>query len=134
MPNGHRIIQGMDDWMRSTEKRLSHEERRPVIRRASDLLGPGFTGPYATEVTDWNAEEARYNGFFYSDVGADNSPDETKVWIGTCVATRLGHGLQQVWSHEDAADPVQYVRTWHAHDDSPAVQYGAWVTTTPSVP
>ena len=40
-PNGWRIRRHRLDWMREQEKRVLHEERRPMVTTASDLLGPG---------------------------------------------------------------------------------------------
>lgn len=64
------------DWMRDIEKRILNEERRPSIRSASDLMGPG-AGPYAILTVDWNADETTFNGWFYSEPGAQNSPDDS---------------------------------------------------------
>ena len=67
--NGWRTNITFKDWMRDIEKRILNEERRPIIRAASDLMGPG-AGPYAIETLDWNADETTFNGWFYSRPGA----------------------------------------------------------------
>lgn len=123
MPNGHRIVQSMDDWMRSTEKRLGHEERRPIVRRASDLLGPGFA-PYAVHTVNWNSEETQFNGLFYSETGAENTPDNSMTWIGTVIATRDGRGVQEVWNF-DGPEPLHYTRSWTT-GNNPIPTWTAW--------
>jgi len=83
------------DWMRDMEKRVLHEERRPTVQSSSDLLGPGISS-YSVEITDWNANETAFNGFFHSEPGALNSPDGTLYWMGTSQSTREGNGYQRV--------------------------------------
>jgi len=75
--SGRQLID-TDDWMRRIEKRLMHEERRPQIRTASDLMGPGL-GPKAVQLFDWNDDITLFNGFFWSEPGpAQHSPANTK--------------------------------------------------------
>ena len=90
------------DWMRQMEKRILHEERRPGIRSASDLMGPGV-GPHSVWLNDWNASETTFNGFFHSDPGALNSPRVDGYWMGTSQATVEGYGLQRVTEYREAA-------------------------------
>lgn len=110
----HPVVTTAEGWFRAQEKRTLHEERRPRITHARDLMGPGLA-PQAVEVRDWNAEETTFNGFFYSEPGALHSPDPTADWIGMVIATPTGHGLQHVWKHSDSGLPTHYVRTFHTH-------------------
>ena len=89
------------DWMRDIEKRILNEERRPIIRAASDLMGPG-AGPYAIQTVDWNADETTFNGWFYSEPGAQNTPDYSLYWIGTTEGIADGNGYELVRKY----DPV----------------------------
>lgn len=115
-PRGTRISTSMGDWVTDQNKRTAHEARRPQIRRASDLLGPGF-GPHAILLTDWNSEEATFNGFFYSDPGALHAPDGTNIFLGLVIGSPTGHGIQQAFSHPALGGPpmTRWVRSFHTH-------------------
>jgi len=134
--SGWRTATSVEDWMRNVEKRLMHEERRPNIRTAADLLGPGVA-PYSIWINDWNTDETAFNGFFHSEPGALHSPNNTRYWMGSSQATRDGYGLQRV--SEYRGDPTEalwprptYVRkfftisgqqrqfsTWRLEDGTP---------------
>jgi hypothetical protein len=138
--NSWRQIRTMDDWMRDMEKRLIHEERRPIPRSAYEVVGRGFT-PYANQVTDWNSEGPTINGFFYSDADKIiNSPDDTDNWVGIVEATPIGQGVQRVWKYVDSsdtdgdgvidtwtpvADPTLYTRSFITNADGTRT-YTAW--------
>jgi len=112
--NSWRAPQDAADWMREVEKRILHEERRPNIRTASDLMGPGLS-PYSILINDWNAAETNFNGFFHTDPGALHTPDSTRYWMGTSQATPEGFGLQRVTEYQggrtDATWPrLTYIR------------------------
>jgi hypothetical protein len=100
-----------NDWMRSMEKRVLHNDRRPSIRAASDLLGPGFA-PYAVQTNDWNSEAACRQGYWWSTVGVINSPDNGKEWLGTVIVTPDGFGIQEVSEQSWYPPPATYVRTF----------------------
>jgi hypothetical protein len=95
--NGRTLIT-TDDWMRDVEKRSMHEGRRPQIRTASDLMGPGL-GPQAVEIRDWNDEVTTFNGFFFSTPGAQNSPDGNRYWMGYVIADESGNGIMRVYEY-----------------------------------
>ena len=80
-----------EDWMRDVEKRILHEERRPNIQTASDLLGPGIA-PFSIWIDDWNAPETAFNGFFHSEPGAFNVPSNTRYWMGPVRPPATGTG------------------------------------------
>lgn len=92
----HPVI-SMDDWMRQQEKRTLHQERRPHVTQASDLLGPG-AGPYAIQIWDWNDDAAAFNGIFFAnpDDGQVHSPDDSAFWIGETFGTEDGVGFQRL--------------------------------------
>jgi hypothetical protein len=122
-----RYATNADDWFRSTEKRLMHEERRPMVREASSLLGPGFD-QYAIQTFDWNATDCMSNGYFYSAAyQVQNSPDNNLDWMGITEGTSDGNGIQTVWQYKTGsdADPiVQYSRRFWSSGG--VTNYGAW--------
>lgn len=127
--NSWRVQITGEDYLRQQEKRLLHEERRPIIRQASDLLGPG-AGPYAIMLQDWNAPEANFVGVFWSEANnVVNSPDDTLYWMGRTMGTSEGFGIQQVWEHRDDADPDGHIRSFIRRFYAPggAAQYSSWV-------
>jgi hypothetical protein len=93
------------DWMREVEKRILHEERRPNVRTAADILGPGI-GPYSVLLDDWNAAETVFNGLFHSLPGAANAPLADRYWMGTCQATSDGYGLQRVDEYQGSSTAI----------------------------
>src|SRR5262245_15823756 len=125
--NSWRTTTNGEDWVREIEKRILHEERRPFVTSASDLLGPGFTGPYATDIPDWNGDGAAFDGFFTSQPGALNAPDATSTWQGITIADDAGTGIQRVWALDGSAPPTEYVRTFVTNGSR---TYTAWVQDT----
>ena len=100
------------EHFQQSEKRLGWEERRPTVRKASDLLGPGYA-PYAVPLADPNSEEAGFNGLWHLPVGAPNSPDDTKNWLGQTIATAADGGVQVFWTYETGDAPhVEMMRSF----------------------
>ena len=146
--NSWRPTVSMNDWMRDIEKRLMHEERRPSVAPAIDVVGPGI-GPYTQLVEDWDSDGPIVNGFFYSTPGSPNatlnSPDDTKHWVGIVESNPYGQGVQRVWQYltdvdDDAdpatppiqtpiADPALYTRSFITNEDGTRT-YTAWATGT----
>jgi hypothetical protein len=54
------------DYFLHQKKQLTVADRRPVIRSASDLVGPGVSAN-ALRLEDFNALEATFNGYFSSE-------------------------------------------------------------------
>lgn len=104
-PKDWRIAEGLDDWMRGQEKRVAHEERRPRIARAQDLMGPTLA-PTAVEVSDWSGPETMFNGLIYSKPGALHAPDSSNWWMGTTIAQADGYGVQEAYDFRGASSPV----------------------------
>ncbi len=91
--NNYNIPITATDYLRVQEKRLALEQRRPMIRTASDLLGPGM-GPYAVQTFDWNGDAEAFNGLWYSKIDAINGPNSDKEWIGQTIGLIEGSGIQ----------------------------------------
>jgi hypothetical protein len=117
------------DLMRDLQKRIMHDQRRPAVTSAKDLLGPGF-GPYVVEIFDWDQDSATYNGLWYSQPGATNSPLNDNYWMGMTEGTSNGFGLQ--WATRYRVDsgpwsPDMYVRRFYTPVDGVRRSYSNWV-------
>lgn len=117
-----------EGYFRETEKRIAHQERRPMVKRASDLLGPGIA-PYAVQIAHWNADEATFNGTFWTAPGDTGAPDLTHWWIGQTEASSDGFGIQQVLTFHDSAvfPPLTYRRQFFDPGNS-NITYSQWVS------
>lgn len=73
-----------EDYFGHQKKKLSVADRRPVIRRASDLVGPGI-GASATRITDFNDLLATYNGYYSATPGARHAPNDAEAFVGHVV-------------------------------------------------
>lgn len=109
--SNQRIVENGEDWMRQQEKRMLHEERRPRVAQASDILGPIF-GPYATRISNWNQADTEFNGIVYSEPGSLNSPNDAEWWIGQVMAQQGGFGIQTAWNFRSTGTPLLFVRTF----------------------
>lgn len=90
--------------MSQLDRRVRGQERRLSITTPADLLGPGF-GATATEVLDWDDEVPTFTGQFWCPVGALNSPDPSKEWVGFTISQdERAAGVQKLWSLDD--DPL----------------------------
>lgn len=116
-PKNWRIPTQAEDWFGNQEKRMMHEERRPRVHKASDLLGPGIA-PNAVRINDWNGEETFFNGFYYSGPGSMHSPDDSQWWIGESLSELDGYGIQKVWNYRLGGQPTLMVRTFTLQADT----------------
>jgi hypothetical protein len=109
-PDGWIIPATAEDHIRRSDKRLTRLERLPRPMSPGDLLGPGMASQ-AVQIMDWNAVDATYNGFFYTNPGGFHSPDNTKSWTGQVIAKDNGTGMQHVWN-TDGPYPLYWLRTY----------------------
>lgn len=120
------------EFFSQQNRRIGQEERRPSVRKASDLLGPGIA-PYAVPLTDFNSDMAAFNGLFIAEPStpyANNGPDNTKWWVGQTVADQFNGGWQ-MFSTFQPADLVGgrhtiMVRSFSLAPDSNARFYSDW--------
>jgi len=117
------------DAVGDLSRQVDQVMRRQRPPRASQILGPGIA-PNAVRVVDWNGDETLFNGFYYSDVDAVNSPDGTKRWMGTNEVTTAYDGIQTV-AEMGVAVPVEWRRTFTA-DAAGVRTFTAWVQIYPS--
>jgi hypothetical protein len=127
---------GYQDWpqptdameaFRQTEKRMQRQERRPVVQKASDLLGPGIA-PHAVEVPSWRDSAAAFNGFYWTQPGATkDAPDADHFWIGQTTASSDGFGIQRVLTfHETAYFPPKVYWRQFVNVSGSVINYGTW--------
>lgn len=113
------------DYLLHQRKQLQVADRRPVIRRAADLVGPGI-GATATKITDFNNLLATYNGFYSAEPGAANSPDENQAFVGITVMDSTLGGYQMFRS---LASGLIYERTFLRNPtDAATIYWGDWAT------
>jgi hypothetical protein len=111
------------DYFGHQKKRVDLEQRRPVVRRASDLVGPGI-GSAAIRVTDYNDVLATFNGYYSSAPGALNAPTDTESFIGTTVADPVLGGRQALTG---LLTGYEYTRTFVRNASDPAsISWGVW--------
>lgn len=128
MANNYPVVTDPEDYFRQNEKRLMHQERRPIVRRPSDLLGPGIAA-YAVEIAHWDVDDATFNGTFWTQPGDTGAPDLTHWWVGQVQATNDGFGIQQVMTFHDSAffPPITYRRQFYDPGNG-NISYSAWVS------
>ncbi len=112
------------DYMRQEQKKVAIEERRPVIRRASDLVGPGIAAS-AVRITDWADTLATFNGYYCSLPGVTGAPNTTHAFVGFTVMDAEVGGTQTVVSMTNG---VEYRRTFSRNPADPEfISWGPWL-------
>lgn len=117
------------DYFLHQKKKMAVADRRPVIRRASDLVGPGIAEG-AVRLGDFNDPLATFNGFYSAVPGALNAPDaqmplhEREDFIGQVVSDSALGG-RQVFT--GLATGIEFSRTFRRSPTDPsAIAWGAW--------
>jgi len=82
---GWRIETDAQDYFGHQKKQLTLADRRPVIRKASDLVGPGLDYN-ATRLDDFNDLLGRYNGYYAATAGVRNAPVQWATTTGSALA------------------------------------------------
>lgn len=128
MVKNYPTVTDAEGYIRETEKRIANQERRPMVKRASDLLGPGIA-PYAVQIDHWNADEATFNGTFWTAPGDTGAPDLTHWWVGQTEASSDGFGVQQVVTFHDSALFPPITRRRQFYDPGNGnITYSNWVS------
>lgn len=112
------------DHLSHRQKQGDLANRRPQIRRASDLVGPGISVS-ATRVDDLNDPLAICNGFFSARSDAANAPTSAEDFIGFCVIDAEIGGMQTFRGMDTAKEYVRMVR--RSPSDPASISWGAWV-------
>jgi hypothetical protein len=111
------------DYFLHQKKQLQVADRRPVIRRPSDLVGPGINSS-AVRITDYNDALATFNGYYSSEPGASNAPNETDSFIGF-VAMDDALGGKQIFTSLSTGE--DYTRVFLRNPSDPsAILWGQW--------
>jgi hypothetical protein len=111
------------DYFGAQKKRVAIEQRRPTIRRAADLVGPGI-GANAVRITDFNDILATFNGYFSADVGALSAPTPDEAFVGMVVSDS-SLGGRQVFT--GLVSGTEYSRTFIRNSLDPEnVEWSLW--------
>ena len=82
------------DYFTNQQKQLAVADRRPVIRRAVDLVGPGVAAT-AVRIVDFLDPLAQFNGFFSALHTALDRPPVEQSYVGY-VSSDLNGGRTDV--------------------------------------
>lgn len=119
------------DFFGNQKKITQINDRRPVVRKPSDLVGPGIAAQ-ATRITDFNDALVTYNGYFSADVGAAHSPAPGERLLGFVVSDSQLGGWQEMRSLDTG---VSYRRTFkRAAYDSSVIHWRPWLIAMDSPP
>lgn len=111
------------DFFGNQKKQASLDNRRPVIRKPSDLVGPGIAAN-AIRLDDFNDHLATYDGFFSADVGALNAPNSTDAFVGTVTSDADLGGVQ---TFAGLTTQAAYQRVFNRNpSDEATIYWGSW--------
>lgn len=112
------------DYFQRQKKALAVADRRPVIRRASDLVGPGIAAT-AIKITDFNDQLATYNGYYSALAGASNAPNGDEAFVGMTVMDDFLGGRQV---YTGLSSDTEYTRLFLRNPGDPSsITWGDWV-------
>jgi|SRR6478735_3628872 len=105
------------------QKQVNLADRRPVIRKASDLVGPGINSS-TVRITDFNDLLATFNGYYSSLAGAASAPNETDDFVGTVINDAEMGGRQEFTG---LTSGIIYSRTFKRSPvDAESLAWSAW--------
>lgn len=127
------------DYFLHQRKQLQVADRRPVIRKTADLVGPGINKE-AVPITDYNDLLATYNGF-YSSSRASNGPAinltgpdagfDTNKYVGFVIMDSDIGGVQTFVNMESVGPNAgkTYRRQFFRNPSDPSfISWGTWGT------
>lgn len=111
------------DYLQHQKKQGQIDNRRPVIRKASDLVGPGISAN-ATVISDFNDTLATFDGYFGAVAGAANAPTSGQAYVGIVTSDGDLGGMQVFYGMTDGGT---YKRMFtRSPADATALSWGAW--------
>lgn len=115
------------DYFTHRQKQANVADRRPVIRRASSLVGPGI-GAYAVRLANLNDVLASFNGYYSAAQWTPGAPIDSQAFVGYVLSDADLGGVQVFTSLYDGAvyqrvftrspsDPstIDWTQAWTAH-------------------
>lgn len=106
------------------QKKTDLADRRPVIRTASDLVGPGIDAN-TIRLTDFNDLLATFNGYYSAEPGAASAPNATDSFVGMVISDAAMGGRQEFTG---LTSGVEYIRTFQRSPVDPeALAWSPWV-------
>lgn len=120
---GWRIETDAHDYFMGQKKRLEIADRRPVIRDASDLVGPGI-GASAVRITDYDDILATFDGYYSSAPGALSAPNTTESFVGIVISDSAMGGVQKFTG---LTSRIEYTRVFtRSVTDPESLGWGEW--------
>lgn len=111
------------DYFLHQKKQLQMADRRPVLHKASDLVGPGI-GKFTTRLDDLNSVAATFDGYFSALSTAFNAPSNTENFVGVVSADEILGGVQTFWG---LTSGTMYRRVFTKNPQIPEfISYQAW--------
>jgi len=111
------------DYLTNQKKQLVVADRRPVIRRASDLVGPGIASG-AIRITDFADPLALFNGFFSALHTALDRPPVEQSYVGYVSSDLELGGVQMFFG---LSDGLCYTRVFNrGMFDPDDITWSAW--------
>lgn len=125
MSQNWRTATDAEDYFQQQQKQTVMNNRRPVIRKASDLVGPGIAAT-AVRITSFNDLLAQYNGFFSAVAGTFFAPTPYQPYVGWVSSDAELGGVQVFYGLEDGA---VYRRVFNRNPaDFATIIWGNWIT------
>ena len=111
------------DYFTNQQKQLTVADRRPVIRRAVDLVGPGVAAT-AVRIVDFLDPLAQFNGFFSALHTALGRPPVEQSYVGYVSADAELGGVQMFFG---LSDGLCYTRVFSRNPYDPDdITWGTW--------
>lgn len=114
-----------EDYFGHQKKQLQIADRRPVIRKPSDLVGPGIAIS-ATRITNFNNELAQFNGFYSALEGAAHAPTSDQAYMGWVTMDDEIGGIQMFFGMDDGVLHKRIFKRDPA--DLSTIHWGLWTT------